>query len=50
MGHKATFPDSCATGDYMQSYQNKILPISLKNPLSLSQYQEILLHNYDSYL
>ena len=30
---------SINTAEYTQSYQNKILPISLRNPMSLSQYQ-----------
>ena len=28
--------------EYLQSFQNKALPVSLKNPLSLNQYQEAM--------
>jgi len=30
------------SSEYLQSFQNKILPVSLKNPLSLNQYQEMI--------
>jgi len=33
---------SINTAEYTQSYQNKILPISLRNPMSLSQYQDAM--------
>jgi len=33
---------SINTAEYTKSYQNKILPISLQNPMSLTQYQEAM--------
>lgn len=33
---------SINTAEYTKSYQNKILPISLRNPMSLTQYQDAM--------